>query len=193
MTLIVQNGDWPPLLPQFATHIAQAAERAKALCLDEPKFQMSIELNKLSTEDYCNTVVNYAKSWRAGSGQSTIYVFSYDAPVPQTLITTLRNAADESLKSINASRAFSKCNAQEEGHCLYVGHSYKFDRRLRDHLGWGSASTSSLHLKHWDGHPHDEITLTAYRLSKPDRLLAQLLEEYLWDELKPLLGKRGGK
>lgn len=98
-----------------------------------------------------------------------------------------------SLRRIEKARGFPRCNASGDSRCLYVGHSFKLEARLRDHLGLGPAATSSLHLKHWDGHPHDTVTLTAYRLPSDDRLLAQLLEEYLWEELKPLLGKRGGR
>jgi len=186
------HGDWPALLPGFAAHVVEAAERAKSLRVDEQMLQMSIIPTRLDDADYRDALLERARVWREGRDQSTIYVFSYGDLVSQYLISTLRNAADASLRSIGEARAFPKCNARGEGHCLYVGHSYKIETRLRDHLGFGAASTSSLHLKHWDGHPLDDITFTAHRLSTPDKLLAQFLEEYLWDELKPLLGKRGG-
>ena len=139
------------------------------------------------------SLLDQVKAWRGGSNRSTIYVFSFEHAVPQNLITMLRNAADGALRKIDEARGFPKCNASGDSRCLYVGHSFRVETRLRDHLGFGPAGTSSLHLKHWDGHPHDTVTFTAYRLSSDDKLLAQLLEEYLWDELKPLLGKRGGK
>ncbi len=184
---------WPKLLPSFATYLAEAARRADGLRLDEPRLQILIELSQLDDAEYRQSILLRASAWRARSDRSAIYVFSYDRPVPQKLVSTLRNAADRALRGIDEARCFPKCNARSESRCLYIGHSYKVETRLRDHLGFGTPGTSSLHLKHWDGHPHDAITFTAYRLPSHDRLLAQLLEEYLWDELKPLLGKRGGK
>lgn len=184
---------WPRLLPSFATYLTEAARRADGLRLDEPRLQISIEISRLDDAEYRQSLLSGASAWRAGGDRSAIYVFSYNDPVPQKLVSTLRNAADGALRGIDAARGFPKCNARSESRCLYVGHSYKIETRLRDHLGFGAPGTSSLHLKHWDGHPHDEITFTAYRLPSQDKLLAQLLEEYLWDELKPLLGKRGGK
>jgi len=185
--------DWTALLPSFAMHIEQASDRAKALSFDGPKLQISFEPAKLHDAEYREKLIDRARIWRGGSGKSTIYVFNYSDPVPQGLINTLRNSANDSLASVGRARAFPKCNARVKECCLYVGHSYKIESRLRDHLGFGTAGTSSLQLSHWDGHPHNKLNFTAYRLSTPDELLAQLLEEYLWDELRPLLGKRSGK
>lgn len=185
--------DWPTLLPRFATHLAEAADRAQILTLDDPKLQLLIEPGRLDDVDYRHALIELAKAWRNRSDHSVIYVFSYDVPVPQDLANILRNAANIELQKIRKERAFPKCNDHRESRCLYVGHSHSVESRLRDHFGFGSASTSSLHLKHWEGHPHTTLTFTAYRLAAHDKLLAQLLEEYLWDELRPLLGKRGGK
>lgn len=185
--------NWPRLLPAFATRLAEAAERATTMRVDEVRLQIPIELSRIGEEGYGQSLLDRVKAWRGGSSRSTIYVFSFEDAVPQDLVTTLRNAADVALRKIDEARGFPKCNSSGDSRCLYVGHSFRVETRLRDHLGLGPAGTSSLHLKHWDGHPHDTVTFTAYRLSSDDKLLAQLLEEYLWDELKPLLGKRGGK
>ncbi len=184
---------WPVLLPNFAAHLSAAAERARDMKLDEPALRLSIEMARLGDADYRTSLVGEARAWRGARDRSTIYVFSSEAPIPQDLINMLRNGANEALRDIGQRRGFAKCNAREAGVCLYVGHSRTIEVRLRDHLGFGAAGTSSLQLSHWDGHPFETLTFTAYRLAVADDLLAQLLEEYLWDELAPLLGKRGGK
>ncbi len=184
---------WPALLPSFATHLAGAADRARAFRLDDYGLQLAIEPGRLGDPDYRSALLGQAKAWRGTSDLSVIYVFSYEALVPQQLMTDVRNGADVELRKIDKSRAFPKCNDHGESRCLYVGHSHKVEVRLRDHFGFGTASTSSLHLHHWDGHPNEVLTFTAYRFMAQDKLLAQLLEEYLWDQLRPLLGKRGGK
>jgi hypothetical protein len=181
--------DWPRLLPTFATHLVDAAERGADFRVDDDRLRIEIEPSRLNDDAYRASVLDQAKAWRAGSDRSAIYVFSYDEPVPQQLISTVRNAADGALRAINEPRGFPKCNTAGESRCLYVGHSFKIETRLRDHLGFGPAGTSSLHLIHWDGHPQDALTFTVYRMSSNDRLLAQLLR----DQLRPLLGKRGGK
>lgn len=184
---------WPTLLPSFAGYLGDAATRARSLQLDEPALQLAIEVARLDEAAYRNELFAAARDWRAGSRRSAIYVFSFENPVPQALITDLRNAANIALRDSDEKRAFPKCNASGESLCLYVGHSYGIETRLRDHFGFGTPSTSALNLKHWEGHPTDILTFTAYRLAAPDKLLAQLLEEYLWDQLRPLFGKRGGK
>lgn len=69
--------DWPRLLPQFATHLADAAERAGAMRVDDDPLQVRIELGRLEDESYVGTLLEQVKAWRGGSGRSTIYVFSY--------------------------------------------------------------------------------------------------------------------
>lgn len=184
---------WAELLPKFATHIDHASERAKMLSFDDSQLEISFNPNILGDNCYRTDLISRVREWRGGLDRSTIYVFSYSELAPQDLITSLRNCADASLKTIGRARAFPRCNNHNEGSCLYVGHSYQIESRFKDHLGFGAASTSSLHLNHWEGHPHDEVIFSGRRLSSPDKLLAQLLEEYLWDELRPLLGKRSGK
>lgn len=111
MSAIASNElvDWTALLPSFSVHIEQASDRAKALSFDGPKLQISFEPAKLHDVDYLEKLIDRARIWRGGSGKSTIYVFNYNDPVPQELINTLRNSANDSLASVGRARAFPKC------------------------------------------------------------------------------------
>jgi len=124
--------DWPTLLPAFAAHIAEAAARAADFQVEEPKLQVVIDLPRLNDEGYSGSVLEQARTWRGGSDKSVIYVFSFEADVPQDLIKVVRDAADGSLRGMDQARAFPKVNAAGHSRCLYVGHSFKIETRLRE-------------------------------------------------------------
>ncbi len=85
-------------------------------------------------------------------------------------------------------KSFKKSN------CLYVG-SVKNDLygRLIAHLGYGANRTGSMHLKFAleNIYPKPKITFNYYHLDNSYRNVTEHLESILYDELKPLIGKRG--
>jgi len=75
--------------------------------------------------------------------------------------------------------------------CLYVGSSIDLKKRLKEHLGFNDAKkTYALHLNKWYK-PIEEVDVKIYRVADEER--RQLLEDLLWEEYKPLLGKQGKK
>ncbi len=77
---------------------------------------------------------------------------------------------------------------------LYVGSSTNdFKTRLKDHLGVKkSCRTYALHLSKWDKNLVYSIRVRTYKISKTNRNIVELIEQQIWDQLKPVFGKRSG-
>lgn len=184
--------DWQGVLPPFADHLAAATERARQLRIGEP-WRLAIEQSRLGDDPYRRDVVALAAAWRNRRKTSTVYVFAYNHPVPSSVLDPIVDDAQEACLAQATPRAFAQREGRADSRCLYVGHALRFDRRLREHLGDGARKTSALNLKHWALFPDGPLMLQAYAFADSDVPLARLFEEYLWDTLHPVLGRRGGR
>lgn len=83
---------------------------------------------------------------------------------------------------------------------LYVGSSTtSFVGRLKNHLGVkDSIRTYSLHLSKWDKNIDYQIKVCTYQVISNVKdidvknLTVEILEQQIWDQCKPLFGKRSG-
>lgn len=83
---------------------------------------------------------------------------------------------------------------------LYVGSSTTdFVGRLKNHLGVkDSIRTYSLHLSKWDQNLDYQVKVSTYQVidknkeKKVNNLTVEILEQQIWDQCKPLFGKRSG-
>ncbi|GHT94408.1 hypothetical protein FACS1894141_1020 [Spirochaetia bacterium] len=78
--------------------------------------------------------------------------------------------------------------------CLYVGSSITdVNTRLKQHLGiTESKTTYALHLKYWWKDATLQITVYQFNDDIEDYVL-QFIEDCLWEENKPIFGRKGGK
>jgi hypothetical protein len=79
--------------------------------------------------------------------------------------------------------------------CFYVGSSHDFRKRLKEHLGYGNPKTYSLQLAHWaQDFSTLELTLECdqYDAALGQDVL-QALEDTLWDNMRPMFGRKGSK
>lgn len=83
----------------------------------------------------------------------------------------------------------SRYNAKHNSSTLYVGTSKNILQRLKQHLGDGNKRTYSLDLIHWFPKNIDLI-LDIYSINHQE--VIELVEQAIWDETKPLFGKRSG-
>lgn len=82
---------------------------------------------------------------------------------------------------------------------LYVGSSTSnFISRIKDHLGVKNGKrTYALHLSKWDKKLEYTIKITTYQVidkneNPVSNNIVELIEQQIWDKLKPLFGKRSG-
>jgi hypothetical protein len=76
---------------------------------------------------------------------------------------------------------------------IYVGRSYKPRDRLKQHLSESSSGTYAIHFATWASELEIDVEFSLYRFSGLGNRVIQVLEDGLWDNLQPLLGKRGEK
>lgn len=91
-------------------------------------------------------------------------------------------------------RAYARLNT-EASPCFYVGSSYDFLKRFREHIGYGAKTTYALHLSHWaQDFPDLELIwhYAQYQEGTSQDLL-QALEDTLWEKKMPMFGRKGSK
>ncbi len=96
-----------------------------------------------------------------------------------------------------ANRTFAapKENKGTEGSAtLYVGSSEDVKKRLRYHLWQAHPLTYALHLGRWCKEVEGELFVSVQPILKGgEREVRQDLEDTVWRQLKPRLGKPGGR
>lgn len=127
--------------------------------------------------------------WPYPKAQPTLYVIRLaDAATAGRLVKGLpaRDARDF---------AAPKENKGTEGSAtLYVGSSEDVKKRLREHLWQAHPLTYAMHLGRWCMETDDAVTVSVQPILKGgDREVRQELEDTVWRQLTPRLGKPGGR
>lgn len=87
-----------------------------------------------------------------------------------------------------------KINPHSDGcRVLYVGRSYGPRERLKDHLRASLLGTYAIHFQSWAAEIDLKVDFFLYRFSGIGDRVVQVIEDGLWDHLKPMLGRRGEK
>ena len=120
-----------------------------------------------------------------------LYVISFAETVPFHIISTARQKFIE--ERSNKSANFSRNNEEHTDTCnVYVGTSMDIKSRFRTHLGLGSGTTTwALYLKKWV--EEGDIIIKVIPLVDFLEDESQLIEDIIWNSLKPMFGKKGGK
>ncbi len=85
-------------------------------------------------------------------------------------------------------------NADHEGRVLYVGRSWNIASRLRGHLRADcSRQTYALRLAAWARRLDLQVELFVWTFPGITDGTLQVVEDGLWDDLRPLFGRRGAK
>lgn len=113
---------------------------------------------------------------------------------------------EEVLKAFNAARAMQELGDYpgQKNLCrphplaagskaLYVGRSYAPRERLKQHLRESASGTYALHFAAWASAIDLQVEFFLYQFSGVGDRVIQVLEDGLWDNLKPMLGRRGEK
>jgi hypothetical protein len=82
---------------------------------------------------------------------------------------------------------------QNRGMVLYVGRSRNPRGRLKQHLSNSTSATYAIHLGNWATDLNIVLDFYLYKFKDIEGRVIQVIEDSLWDSLKPLLGKRGEK
>lgn len=123
-----------------------------------------------------------------------IYVFEIqnsDKSIQSDLFKQLETAREEQHVK-DEKKDYCRINHADSQN-LYVGRSKTLRSRLNQHLGAESGGLFAMHLSRWSIKTKAKIKVSYFQIDKEDNLLVQALEDGLWDELKPMFGKKGDK
>ncbi len=138
----------------------------------------------LNPEAKSHAVVADVSAWE-GNGRAFLYYFTVTNEVDLSDLERVyieRNAKSE--------RAFARLMRQSK--CLYVGGSQNISQRLKEHLGYGAKGTYAMQLAYWARELNLDLAFTCARYHDDvGEENLQALEDTLWDELCPMLGRRG--
>jgi len=174
-------------LPTLARETLEQTSRALAGCALIAARQFAIEPNVLAQKGGpANAELLRAVDELSPKNIRALYYF--DLPSIADLGACRRAFAAAS----GSARKRSRDNGVVDSKCLYVGSSGHMAQRLKEHLGFGAADTYALQLAHWAAELGLTLTLTCATYADgavPDAI--QAMEDALWDELRPIFGRRG--
>jgi len=116
-----------------------------------------------------------------------IYVFCANINLSK-LLSEFKN------KKEKGNKAFSRANTNVDNpNCVYVGSSNdKLAKRMAEHFGKVNDSTYAIRFNEWLPN-NEEITCFYFEVETDSQDVLQHLENGVWENLKPILGKKGGR
>ena len=140
----------------------------------------------LTDRTLAESLIEAIRHWRI-KDQKAAYFIEVDTRID---LSRIQLAFDAAKKKDKGSRAY--CRLNDARHCLYVGRSDELPTRIWQHLGYGHGKTYALQLSHW-AQPLRlcfELHCAQYPRDTEGDVL-QAIEDQLWDEKKPMFGRRG--
>lgn len=123
-------------------------------------------------------------------GNQFIYYFRVEAS--QTELLDLYRGAEQARAAKAAGRAYARLF--DANQVFYVGSSRNLRSRLRQHLGYGPKAVYAMQLAHW-ARTCDvlvEFVAARYADDTPTDVVGAL-EDQLWSQFKPMMGRQGRK
>jgi hypothetical protein len=132
-----------------------------------------------------------------------IYIISIPNKKSKNKIITsfekFKKANDLKIKNVNKVN-LSRYNSQYiNSDTIYVGSSTtNFITRIKNHLGVLGIRVYSLHLSKWDENLNYEISIEIYEVRTEnedeilERFVVEVIEQQIWQLLKPVFGKKSG-
>ena len=182
----------------YAHTVELAIKAAKKLKLPVPT-TISFSTRSL-TEERINELANgvVTGQCKIDSGSEFLYLFSL-GPKNKTSVSTAMSAFDRARVRQSSKDYTGKKNLCRSNHrtpdstVLYVGRSYSPRERFKQHLRSTVGGTYAIHFLEWASNLNLQVDYRLYQLRDVEDKVAQVIEDGLWDHLKPLLGRRGEK
>lgn len=185
-------------IEEFARAANEAIANAREVVLP-PSLQLPFSTSNLSEEVVDELARQIPTGGRAEDEDAAyIYVFrtAPSSPLSHEMILAAFDAgrAVQEAVGYEGKRNLCKPNLRSEAsQALYVGRSYRPRQRFRQHLLSSASGTYAIHFAAW-AHAIDlHVEFHLYRFAGIGDPVVQVLEDGLWDHLRPMLGRRGEK
>ena len=134
-------------------------------------------------------LVKEVAKWAAGDGR---FVYYFEADADEASLAALHRAIAEAREAKHEARKYARLFAPSR--VLYVGGSASLPLRFRQHLGYGNKAVYAMQLAYWANVCDVPVRFTAARFapSVANEVLGAL-EDQLWSQLKPMMGRQGRK
>lgn len=180
---------------ELLIHSQNLLSRCDIQKIKEPFIIPTVDL----TVDNQDEIKTQLKKFCSGSDEEIIYTISFTEP--QSVLEVQQHFFNYKRKKIHALSKVNKlCDKKDLTSTLYVGSSKgkNLKTRMNNHFGVGSKGVYSMHLIHWLPFSiRCDIRIELHKMCSPsysnDNInLLELIEQGMWDALKPLFGKRSG-
>jgi len=177
-----------------SNELLQLSKDIKNIVFPEPtivEFE-TVKLNDKYIVEILNDIpAGYAKALK---DTDFIYVFSLknaSAELQKDIFQGLCASRDiQDSKDFEGKKDFCRAN-HSQSECLYVGRSQKLKSRLKQHLDAGGEGIFAMHMLRWIAGISIKAEIHCYQFDGKSNLIIQALEDGLWDQFKPMFGRKG--
>jgi hypothetical protein len=189
--------NWTQIKHNIQSELAAISDSLEKIEICEPNGCFEVSTDELFSSDTENSILKQkVKDYLGNFDNEVIYTVDLKNCKDYDAINT---AFDEAKSKKKGKRAYSKHNNNKSG-LLYVGSSQSkyLITRIRNHLGIGSRTVYSLHIKEWLPQALNcTIVIRVFQAKIPNNniqilKMLEIVEQGLWDAHKPLFGKRSG-
>lgn len=196
---MLQDTDINAAIDAYESNMRDAISAARLLRLPSPRraeFRTS-SLTEESIPAILKSIPRITTSEKNSKARGFLYLFSVaeGCPVKRQEVVNAILQAKTIQKSGGAKKNLCAVNESAlDGRALYVGRSWEPVPRIRGHLQAApNSSTYAIHFAAWANQVDLDVELLLYEFSGISDRTLQVLEDGLWDSLRPLLGRRGEK
>lgn len=91
----------------------------------------------------------------------------------------------------SSSVSYPRLNADSDSDWLYVGSGAGVTSRLNEHLNHAHPKTYALHMDGWATGIRGTLSVSVLGCGEVSPAIMGVIEDQLWDELRPMFGRRG--
>jgi len=164
---------------------AMSVKKISVAKSEEIEFQISEISNKESAGHLLNTISTEINNKHLNKIYWFKVIDNYDL---KTLYASYKKAKQDKINN----RAYSRLNTISP--YLYIGSSRSLIGRINQHFGYGPKGTYAMQFIHWCKDFNLKVGLTILNFDKTiDRKAFQALEDGIWEEFRPMFGRKGPK